>query len=207
MNLQWGEVSLHPDLRHSHSHSGLDVHRQCFKVTERVAISSTETDVDSQWRRTQVIVCACTLEVTSDTWATSAHEFLLKRRLLQPKHQWSFVCLHLRSYVPLWLNLNVCGHVLCTNVLYMLEYERCTCWWSDKSVLLEVNSQEDGSVCCVFIGTMIHINDLLSLPYSPFILFSSLPFDIPAYFHSQNRKYYVQRESKKYTKTLRKRAL
>lgn len=58
-------------------------------------------------------------------------------------------------------------------------------WRSDKSVLLEVNSQEDGSVCCVFIGTMIHINNLACLPGSPFILFSSLPFDIPACFHSQ----------------------
>lgn len=89
----------------------------------------------------------------------------------------------------------------------MFKYEWCTWWWSDKSVLLEVNSQENGSVCCVFIGTMIHINNLASLPYSPFILFSSLPFDIPVCFHPQNRVYYVQKASKKYTKSLRKRAL
>lgn len=54
----------------------------------------------------------------------------------------------------------VSGHVLYTDVLYILDDERC----SDKSVLLEVNSQEDGSVCCVFIGTMIHINNLATLP-------------------------------------------
>lgn len=58
----------------------------------------------------------------------------------------------------------VSGHVLYTNVLYMLEYESCTCWWSDKSALLEVNSKEDGSEYCVFIGTMIRINNLASLP-------------------------------------------
>lgn len=60
-------------------------------------------------------------------------------------------------------------------------------------VLFEVNSQEDGSVCCVFIGTMIHINNLARLPYSPFILFSSLPFDIPLCFHSQ-REHIVPRK-------------
>lgn len=67
-------------------------------------------------------------------------------------------------------------------------------------MVLEVNSQEDGSVCCVFIGTMIHINNLASLPYSPFILFSSLPFDILVCFHSQNRAYYVQKASEEYIK-------
>ncbi len=46
MNLQWGEVSLHPDVRHSHS--GLGAHRRCFRVTERVVISSTETDMNSE---------------------------------------------------------------------------------------------------------------------------------------------------------------
>lgn len=46
MNLQWGEVSLHPDV--CHSQSGLNAHRQCFRLTERVVISSTETDMDSE---------------------------------------------------------------------------------------------------------------------------------------------------------------
>lgn len=41
----------------------------------------------------------------------------------------------------------------------------------DKTALLEVNSQEDGSVCCVFTGIMIHINNLARLPHSPFMLF------------------------------------
>lgn len=48
-----------------------------------------------------------------------------------------------------------------------------------KNVLLQMKSQEDDSKCCVFIGCMIHINNLAGLPYSPFILFSSLPLDIP----------------------------
>lgn len=46
MNLQWGEVSLRPDVRRSCS--GLDAHRQCFRVTGRVVISSAETDIDSE---------------------------------------------------------------------------------------------------------------------------------------------------------------
>lgn len=78
----------------------------------------------------------------------------------------------------------MCIGMYYTQMYYTCSGERCTCWWSD-SVLFEVNSQEDGSVCCVFIGTMIHINNLARLPYSPFILFSSLPFDIPLCFHSQ----------------------
>lgn len=60
------------------------------------------------------------------------------------------------------------------------------------SVLLDLNHQEDGSMCFVFIGTMTHINNLAGLLCSPFILFSSLPFDIPACFLSQNCKYCVQ---------------
>lgn len=78
----------------------------------------------------------------------------------------------------------------------MLEYESYSCW-SDKSVLLEVNSREDGSVRRAFTGTMIRINNLLSLFYSLFILFSSLPFDIPVCFHSPNRAHYVQKASGK----------
>lgn len=67
-------------------------------------------------------------------------------------------------------------------------------------VLFEVNSQEDGSVCCVFIGTMIHINNLARLSYSPFILFSSLPFDIPLCFHSQ-REHIMPRKRERNIKT------
>lgn len=73
MNLQWGEVSLRPDVRHSHS--GLDAHRQCLGVTDRVVISSTETDMDSKYRCVCMSLCVCVLEVTAYTWATSAHEF------------------------------------------------------------------------------------------------------------------------------------
>lgn len=97
---------------------------------------------------------------------------------------------------------------VCVDMYYAQMYYTCQSMRGvlvgDKSVLLEVNSREDGSECYVFIGTMIHINDLSALPYSPFILFSSLPFDIPVRFHSPNTAYYVQKASEKYGASLRK---
>lgn len=126
----------------------------------------------------------CGVEVTSYTWATLAREYLQKTK---PAFRTRVVSSTVRECEC------VSGHVLC-----MLEHERCTCW---GSVSLEVKSQEGGSVCCVFIGTMIHINNSASLPYSPFILFSSLPFDIPVCFHSQDWVYCVQRAREKYTKS------
>ena len=126
----------------------------------------------------------CGVEVTSYTWATLAREYLQKTK---PAFRTRVVSSTVRECEC------VSGHVLC-----MLEHERCTCW---GSVSLEVKSQEGGSVCCVFIGTMIHINNSASLPYSPFILFSSLPFDIPVRFHSQDWVYCVQRAREKYTKS------
>lgn len=76
--------------------------------------------------------------------------------------------------------------------------------WEVIRVLLEVNSKEVGSMCSVFTGTMIRINNLTCLPFSPFILFSCLPFDIPVCFHSQNRVYYAEKATQKHTKSWRK---
>lgn len=114
------------------------------------------------------------------------------------RHGLLYVCIFAQIYHCEWIWMCVWTRI----ILYMLEYEQCTCWWSDKSVLLEVNSQEDGSMCCVFMGTMIHINNLAALPYSPFILFSSLPFDIPVCFHSQNWAHCVQKATANKTKSL-----
>ena len=61
-----------------------------------------------------------------------------------------------------------------------------------QSVLGKVNRLEDGLACSVFLCTMIHINNVAHLPYSPFILFPSLPFDIPSCFHLQNLANYRQ---------------
>lgn len=127
---------------------------------------------------------------------------LKRRHCKQNRNGLLYVWVYAHHFEQMW----VCVWTRIIHKCIIHGVWRCT-WWSDKSVLLEVNSQEDGSVCCVFIGTMIHINNLASLPYSPFILFSSLPFDIPVCFHSQNRAHYVQRGSKKYTKSLRKLAL
>lgn len=122
------------------------------------------------------------LQVTSYILATCGHHFLWKDVTSNKTGMVFCTCASTLIWTIVREHERASGHTL-----YMFEYERCTCWWSDKSVLLEVNSQEDSSVCCVFIGTMIHINNLASLPYSPFILFSSLPFDIPVCFHSQKQ--------------------
>lgn len=117
-----------------------------------------------------------------------------------------YVCINRLMYHFEWMWICLCKHVLYTNVLHMWRYKRCTCWRSDMSVLCWWIAKKKTQYV-VFIGTMININDLSSLSYSPFILFSSLPFDIPVCFHSQNTPYYVQKAIEKYKSSPRKQAL
>lgn len=152
-------------------------------------------------------LCVFIWEVTSCTWATSAHELPLKRLSLQTKRTNGlfYVC-HTRMCH--FEYEYVLGPVLYTNVLYMLYMSMrvvvvggairvCYWGWISKKMAQYV-------VCS---GTVIHINNLASLPYSLFILFSSLPFDIPLCFHSHTECIMPTKQWKKYTKRLRKQAL
>lgn len=142
-----------------------------FRAAERFVISSTETE--------GVCISLCVLEFVLESLLLVV---FFKKMPLQTK----------QSSHPFWdsqllVNMNVCLHVLyCMSSVGLLVGRV-------KNVLLQVKSQEDDSKCCVFIGCMIHINNLAGLPYSPFILFSSLPLDIPVWFHSQNWAHCVQK--------------
>lgn len=129
------------------------------------------------------------------TTTTSAHYSALRT-----KQAWSFIWVHLCSDLPLWVTLNVCLHMY-----YTLYVGGC-----DRDVLLEVSGQQESSVCCVFVGIMIDINNLTGLPYCPFILFSSLPLDITICFHFHKwahcaqktseslRRVYIRKKSERY---------
>ena len=87
----------------------------------------------------------------------------------------------------------MCGQVLYTIVLYVSKYERHTCWWSDKSVLLEVNSQEDGSVCFVLRYTsMIYL-----VSPSPHSFYFHLYHLISLSASTLKQMYYVLKKSKR----------
>lgn len=60
--------------------------------------------------------------------------------------------------------MNVCLDTYCTRMYYTCCRMRGVLVGGVIRACYEVNSQGDGSVCCVFIGTMIHINNLASLP-------------------------------------------
>lgn len=86
---------------------------------------------------------------------------------------------------------------VCLDTYYTVYVGGC-----DKDVLSGVSGQQESSVCYVFVGIMIHINNLTGLPYCPFILFSSLPLDIPICFHFHKWAHCVQKTSESRRKSL-----